>query len=96
MLESPGCCLQISFDLGIAVCPLWCVDFSLPLLPIISAQLRKMNFSYWRFLVWVGSFFLRDVCKVTKGLWMLTKNEVWNTVVATIAVAVTVVILTKR
>lgn len=43
-----------------------------------------------------GFFFLSGVCKLTKGLWMLPKNEVWNTVVDVVVVGVTVVILTKR
>lgn len=63
----------------------------------VSSQSLKMNFRcYWRFLIWAGSFFLSDVCKLTKGLWMLTKNEVWNTIMDTVVVGVTVVILTKR
>lgn len=63
----------------------------------VSLQLLKMNFRcYWRFLIWAGSFFLSNVCKLTKGLWMLAKNEVWNTVMDTVMVGVTVLILTNR
>lgn len=44
----------------------------------------------------VGPFSLSDVCKLTKGLWMLTKSAGWDTVMGIVVAEVTVGHLAER